>query len=65
MENNKKQVPLRISKKLYDDLLEWAEADFRSINGQIEYLLTECVKQRKKNGGHTPKEFLTNEKREK
>ena len=23
---------------------------FRSVNGQIEYLLTECVKQRKKNG---------------
>ena len=26
------------------------EDDFRSVNGQIEYLLTECVKQRKKNG---------------
>ena len=22
----------------------WAEDDFRSINGQIEYLLSECVK---------------------
>ncbi len=65
MENNKKQVPLRISKKLYDDLLEWAEADFRSINGQIEYLLTECVKQRKKNGGHVPKDLWANEKQEK
>ena len=28
----------------------WAEDDFRSVNGQIEYLLTECVRQRKKNG---------------
>ncbi len=46
----KKQVPLRISKKLFDDLSAWAEDDFRSINGQIEYILTECVKQRKKNG---------------
>ena len=27
-----------------------AEDDFRSVNGQIEYLLTECVRQRKKNG---------------
>ncbi|MFZ5688180.1 MAG: PTS ascorbate transporter subunit IIC, partial [Bacillota bacterium] len=26
----------------------WAADDFRSINGQIEYLLSECVKQRKK-----------------
>ena len=46
----KKQVPLRISQKLYDQLAAWAEDDFRSINGQIEYLLTECVKQRKKDG---------------
>ncbi|MDO4500341.1 MAG: PTS ascorbate transporter subunit IIC [Erysipelotrichaceae bacterium] len=46
----KKQVPLRISEKLFADLAAWAEDDFRSINGQIEYLLTECVKQRKKNG---------------
>ena len=43
----KKQVPLRLSKKLYDEIAQWAEDDFRSINGQIEYLLTECVKHRK------------------
>ncbi len=46
----KKQVPLRLNEKLYNALAEWAEDDFRSVNGQIEYLLTECVKQRKKNG---------------
>ena len=55
--DNKKQIPLRISEKLYGDLLNWAEDDFRSVNGQIEYLLTECVKQRKKNGRHVPKTF--------
>ncbi len=49
-ENTKKQVPLRLSEKLYNALAAWAEDDFRSVNGQIEYLLTECVKQRKKNG---------------
>ena len=49
-ENTKKQVPLRLSPKLYDALAQWAEDDFRSLNGQIEYLLTECVRQRKKNG---------------
>jgi hypothetical protein len=47
-EDRKKQIPLRISKKLYDEIASWAEDDFRSINGQIEYLLNECVKQRKK-----------------
>ncbi|MBE5794855.1 MAG: PTS ascorbate transporter subunit IIC [Clostridiales bacterium] len=50
----KKQVPLRLNAKLYADLAAWAEEDFRSVNGQIEYLLTECVKQRKKNGRPTP-----------
>ena len=48
--NTKKQVPLRLSARLYNDLANWAETDFRSVNGQIEYLLTECVRQRKKNG---------------
>lgn len=56
-ENLKKQVPLRLSAKLYDALAAWAEDDFRSVNGQIEYLLTECVRQRKKNGGYVSKEL--------
>ena len=49
-EKTKKQIPLRVSETLYNQLAAWAEDDFRSINGQIEYLLTECVRQRKKNG---------------
>ncbi|MDO4285540.1 MAG: PTS ascorbate transporter subunit IIC [Eubacteriales bacterium] len=49
-DNTKKQVPLRLSPKLYDAIAAWAEDDFRSVNGQIEYLLTECVRQRKKDG---------------
>ena len=49
-EQKKKQIPLRLSAKLYDAVAAWAEDDFRSVNGQIEYLLTECVRQRKKNG---------------
>lgn len=53
----KKQVPLRLSEKLYNALADWAEDDFRSVNGQIEYLLTECVKQRKKNGKYVGTEI--------
>ena len=45
-DKSKKQIPLRVSPKLYEALARWAEDDFRSINGQIEYLLTECVKKR-------------------
>lgn len=50
MSNEKKQIPLRLSAKLFDQIAAWAEDDFRSINGQIEYLLSECVRQRKKTG---------------
>ena len=53
----KKQVPLRLSAKLYAELAAWAEEDFRSVNGQIEYLLTECVRQRKKNGKYVSDEI--------
>ena len=56
-DNSKKQVPLRLSPKLYAAIAAWAEDDFRSLNGQIEYLLTECVKQRKKNGASVPHEL--------
>ena len=49
-DSKKKQVPLRLSEKLYNAIAAWAEDDFRSVNGQIEYLLTECVRQRKKMG---------------
>ena len=48
MNEEKKQIPLRLSNQLYAEIMKWAEDDFRSINGQIEYLLTECVKKRKK-----------------
>lgn len=53
-DKGKKQIPLRLSEELYTAIAAWAEDDFRSVNGQIEFLLTECVKQRKKNGAPTP-----------
>ena len=42
----KKQVLLRLSPTLWDQIASWAEDDFRSINSQIEYLLSEAVKSR-------------------
>ena len=45
--NEKKQVPLRLSAALWRELSAWAEDEFRSLNGQIEYLLSEAVKHRK------------------
>lgn len=49
-EKDKKQLLLRLSPSLWRDLAAWAEDDFRSINGQIEYLLSEAVRQRRGKG---------------
>lgn len=46
-EKTKKQMVLRLSPSLWNDIAAWAEDDFRSINGQVEYLLSQCVKERK------------------
>ena len=43
-----KQVLLRLAPSLWDDIAAWAEEDFRSINAQIEYLLTEAVRRKRK-----------------
>jgi len=47
-DKGKKQVPLRLSASLWKELVAWAEDDFRSLNGQIEYLLHEAVVQKRK-----------------
>ncbi len=46
-EKARKQVILRIPQGLWEDIAAWAEDDFRSINGQIEYILTEAIRKRK------------------
>jgi len=49
-ERERKQVLLRLNGELWKELARWAEDEFRSINGQIEYLLTDAVRTiRKKN----------------
>ena len=47
-DKERKQILLRITPSLWEELARWAEDDFRSINGQIEYLLTEAVRQKRK-----------------
>lgn len=51
-EKSKKQMLLRLSPRLWEELAAWAEEDFRSINGQVEYLLNACVQQRHKRSRH-------------
>ena len=45
---NRKQVLLRIDPKLWNDLNAWAQDELRSLNGQIEYVLREAMRKRKK-----------------
>lgn len=47
-ESARKQIVLRLSPSLWADIAKWADEDFRSINGQIEYILTDAVNRRKK-----------------
>jgi hypothetical protein len=51
--DDKKGFLLRLPPLLFDELREWAEQDMRSINGQIEWLLREAVRQ------HTGQDPLT------
>jgi hypothetical protein len=48
--DEKKQIPLRLSPKLWAEINRWAAEEFRSVNGQIEYILTEAVKKREGRG---------------
>jgi hypothetical protein len=47
----KKPFLLRLERDLYDELRRLAEADLRSLNGQIEYVLREWVQKRRGNSG--------------
>jgi len=44
----RKSFPLRIDPNLWSEIESWAHQEFRSVNGQIEFLLREAVRRRKK-----------------
>lgn len=41
--SEKKHFPLRLNPETFDALQQWADDEFRSLNGQIEYLLTQAL----------------------
>jgi hypothetical protein len=49
--SERKAFPLRLSPELYEELRRWADADLRSVNGQIEFLLRQAVGRRRRSGG--------------
>ncbi|MGX9707220.1 ribbon-helix-helix domain-containing protein [Laceyella tengchongensis] len=56
MSASKKRFLLRIDQQLYDSLEKWAADEFRSVNGQIEFLLKEAVRK----AGRVPKKRTEN-----
>ena len=44
----RKKFLLRISPSLWEELNRWAAQEFRSVNGQIEFILQQAVDQKKK-----------------
>jgi hypothetical protein len=46
--SKKKAFVLRINPEAYQELEKWAADEFRSLNGQIEYLLQKAINERKK-----------------
>jgi hypothetical protein len=44
----RKAFPLRLDAKLYEDLRRWAAVEFRSVNGQIEFILRRAVEERRR-----------------
>jgi hypothetical protein len=45
----RKKFLLRISPALWEELNRWAAQEYRSVNGQIEFILQRAVDQKKKN----------------
>jgi hypothetical protein len=55
---SRKSFLLRIDPELWKELEAWAQAELRSVNGQIEYLLKQSVQKRKRS---TPQDKPTAE----
>ena len=45
-ENAKKSIILRLPPSLHNQIAAWAEEDFRSVNGQIEFLLSRAIREK-------------------
>ncbi|MFN0069021.1 MAG: ribbon-helix-helix domain-containing protein [Limisphaerales bacterium] len=51
----RKAFLLRMDPDLWRELETWAAQELRSVNGQIEYLLREAVRQRRQRGAPPPR----------
>jgi len=45
---SKKSFLLRVSPELWEEINRWAADELRSVNAQVEYLLRQAVRQRRR-----------------
>ena len=50
----RKKFLLRISPELFEELNRWAAQEFRSVNGQIEFLLQRAVREQRRPSPREP-----------
>lgn len=46
--SDKKTFVLRLDKKYFEALEKWAADEFRSVNGQLEYIIVKALKENKR-----------------
>ena len=56
----KKSFVLRLDPKDYEALERWAADEFRSINGQLEWIIHKALKDAGRKPGSNPKDNKTN-----
>jgi hypothetical protein len=54
MAEERKAFLLRLDPLLWKEIERWAGDELRSVNGQVEFLLREAVRRRKKAGDEGP-----------
>jgi hypothetical protein len=52
----RKTFLLRIDPELWKELEAWAQAELRSVNGQVEFLLKQAVQKRKRSNSQGPEQ---------
>lgn len=56
----KKNFVLRLNEETYQLLEKWADDEFRSVNGQLEWIIHEALKKANRLKKHPPRKNINN-----
>ena len=54
--SDKKTFVLRLNPEVYNSLEKWAAQEYRSVNGQLEWIIEKALKDAKRNPSVQPKQ---------